>query len=198
MIYSYEGLLEKYSNYATPKMKIKREVEQGRLFIIKPGLYVDDKNVSKYSLAHIIYGPSYISFETALSYYGIIPERAEKVMCATTQKNKIKLYKNLFGEYLYRDVPNMAFPYGIETESVNSENIIRIASPEKALLDTLYTIKNVDSLRRLKILLFEDMRIDEDSLIKMNKQFIEEVGPLYKKRNIDLLIKLLGVICKTH
>ena len=198
MIFSYSMLLEQYANYAAPKMKIKRMVEKGQLYLIRPGVYTDDKDISKYSLAHIIYGPSYISFETALSYHGIIPEQAKNVMCATSQKNRNKQFKNNFGEYFYSDVPKDVFPFGVVVEKDGKGNLYKMATPEKALLDTLYKINNVDSIKRLKALLFEDLRIEEDSIAKMDAKFINDVGPMYKKKNIDLLIDMMRKICITN
>ena len=191
MIYTYSELIDKYSNYAAPKMKIKSLVDHGNLFAIRPGLYTDDKNISKLALSHIIYGPSYISFETALSYYGLIPERAVNVLSATTHKNRKKHFQNIFGDYFYRDVPFDVFSYGIDVERDKYGNIIRIAKVEKALLDTLYTVKNVRSEKQLRELLFDDLRINDNLFEELDANFIFEVGPKYKKKNIDYLIKML-------
>ncbi|MCR4874996.1 MAG: hypothetical protein K5923_04600 [Clostridia bacterium] len=198
MIFSYNMLLDRYSNYAAPKMKIKRMVEKGQLYLVRPGIYVDDREISKYALAHIIYGPSYISFETALSYHGIIPERAKNIISATTHKNRNKQFSNMFGDYYYKDVPQDVFPYGVAIEKDRQGNIYRMATPEKALLDTLYKINNVESIKKMKTLLFEDLRIEEESLMNMDIDFINEVGPLYKKKNIELFIRLVRKICTTN
>ena len=191
MIYTYSELIEKYSNYSAPKMKIKSLVEHGNLFAIRPGLYIDNKNISMLALSHMIYGPSYISFETALSYYGLIPERAVNVLSATTQKNRKKHFKNVFGDYYYRDVPFDVFSFGIDTTKDKYGNTIRIAIVEKALLDMLYTVKNVRSEKQLRELLFNDLRINDTLFEELDVNFIFEVGPKYKKKNIDYLIKML-------
>lgn len=191
MIFSYNMLLDEYANYANPKTKIKRLVEQGNLYQIRPGIYTDDNKISKYALAHLIYGPSYISFQTALSFWGLIPERAEAVLCATTAKNRTKHFSNAFSEYYYRDVPKNVFPFGITIQKDASGNEYKMASPEKALLDFLYSINNVDSIKKLTALLFEDMRIDEEAFNNLDYNFISEIGPLYKKKNINILIKMM-------
>ena len=191
MILTYNELIEKYSNYAAPKMKIKSLVGHGKLIKIRSGVYVNSLDISNYALSHIIYGPSYISFQTALSYYGLIPERSLSVLSATTQKNRKKHFKNVFGDYYYRDVPFDAFPYGIDNSADINGNIFRIATKEKAFLDTLYIINNVRSIKQLKELLFDDLRIDANVLNELDVKFIIEVGPKYKKKNIDLLINML-------
>ncbi len=58
---------------------IKRAISAGEIVNIRRGLYClareyQKKPISVYSLAERIYGPSYISMETALSYHGLIPE----------------------------------------------------------------------------------------------------------------------------
>ena len=56
-----------------------------------------------YLLAGSIYGPSYISFEFALSYYGLIPEAVHVVTCASFEKKKKKTYDTIFGTFTYRN-----------------------------------------------------------------------------------------------
>lgn len=75
-------------NYANKNNKISRDIKSKKLFRIIRGLYETNKNTPAYLLAGSIYGPSYISFEYALSYYGLIPERVTTVTCATFNKKK--------------------------------------------------------------------------------------------------------------
>ncbi len=94
--------LQEYSNKNT---KICREVKNGNLIKIVNGLYETDSNINGYLLAGSIYGPSYLSFDFALSYYGLIPEKVTAFTSATCNKNKKKSYNNQFGTFLYRFVP---------------------------------------------------------------------------------------------
>ena len=64
-------------------------------------------------VARVLFSPSYISFETALAYYGLIPERVYAIKSATFKKNKKKKYNNSFGLFLYQDVNPNAYPYDI-------------------------------------------------------------------------------------
>ena len=59
--------------YSNKNNKISRNIRDGKLFKITTGLYETNPNTPGYLLAGSIYGPSYISFEYALSYYGLIP-----------------------------------------------------------------------------------------------------------------------------
>lgn len=91
MIISSNAVKKNLSNYANKDNKISREIKDGKLFRIINGLYETDPNTPGYLLASSIYGPSYISFEYALSYYGLIPERVTTITCATFDKKKKKI-----------------------------------------------------------------------------------------------------------
>ena len=93
MIKTTAMLLEELREYGSPKSKLARMAERGECFPITRGLYETDRNAPAYLLAGSIYGPSYISFEYALSRYGLIPEAVYAVTCATFEKKKKKKYE---------------------------------------------------------------------------------------------------------
>ena len=66
-----------------------------------------------------------------------------------------------------------------------------IASKEKALCDLLYSKYPVRSIKDLKTLMFEDLRIDEDEFLKMDVEFIKEIAPLYHSNSLNALVKYL-------
>ena len=67
----------------------------------------------------------------------------------------------------------------------------QVATPEKALCDKLYTISPVKTVKDLKVLLFEDLRIYEDKFDELNKQDILKLAPLYRSTNLNLLETLI-------
>lgn len=184
MIFTTQMLMNKYNNYVNPKSKIKRLCNEGKLYRICQGLYVD-KRPSLYKLQSYIYGPSYISFAFALSYYGLIPEFGLNVSCATFNKNKTKEYFTDYGLIYYRDVPQKVFPYGVKT-IFNDEYLYRIATPEKALCDYLYSDGYIlEEESDFKKYLFDDLRIDEEEFEKLDFNFIVKIIPFYKKKVLD-------------
>ena len=183
-------LLEELNEYASPKTKLARLVKEGEYFPITKGLYETDLNVPGYLLAGSIYGPSYISFEFALSYYGMIPEAVYTITCATYEKKKKKKYINDFGTFTYRDIPAKAFPYGISLLK-EGEYYYRIAEIEKALCDQLYKLSPVSNINELRNLLIEDLRIEEEDLKKLNIEKIHQYLELYNNTNIKKLYSLL-------
>ena len=96
MIKTTAMLLEELKGYGSPKSKLARMAERGECFPITRGLYETDRNAPAYLLAGSIYGPSYISFEYALSRYGLIPEAVYAVTCATFEKKKKKKTRERF------------------------------------------------------------------------------------------------------
>ena len=190
MIKTTGMLIEELRDYASPKTKLSRMVHRGECFQIIKGLYETDKNVSAHLLAGSIYGPSYISFEYALSYYGLIPEAVYTVTCATFEKKKKKKYDTPFGSFSYRDVPSAVFPLFLELKQ-EGDYWYRIASPEKALCDQLYKMNPVNNIKELDSLLFEDLRVDETELGMLNQDIIAELCDKYHATNIKKLRTLL-------
>ena len=190
MILTTQMLIEQYQNYANPKAKIKRLVDGGDLYPVTRGIYESDKNVSGYCLAGAIFGPSYLSFDYALSVYGLIPEAVYMFTSATFDKKKIREQENHFGRFTYRDVPSEAYPFGIMVKEENGY-VYQMATPEKALCDKLYTMPPVTSQKEIERMLFEDLRIYRTEFEKLNADEILQIGDMYHCNNLKYLMKYL-------
>lgn len=190
MIITTQQLKEQYSDYVDLNGRIARDVKQGKLFPLVKGVYETNPNADGSKLAQFIYGPSYLSFDYALAEYGLIPEAVHAFTCATFNKRKTKTYENKFGTFIYRDVPINAFSYGVIAK-VDGDYVYQTATPEKALCDKLYSISPIKSIKGLKNLLFEDLRIDEDKFNELNRQEILELAPLYHSTNLNFLAKFI-------
>lgn len=190
MIVTILDLKEKYKNYTDINGKIKRDVDNRILFPIVRGIYETNGNTDGYLLSSYIYGPSYLSFEYALSFHSIIPERVVVYTNATFNKRKSKAYKNHFGLFTYRDVPKEAFPFFVQVYERDSYAYF-IASPEKALCDLLYIKQPVKSIIELKMLLFEDIRFNREAFKLLNYDDMMFLSKKYISSNIKFLIKLI-------
>ena len=176
--------------YSNKNNKISRDIRDGKLFKITIGLYETNPNTPGYLLAGSIYGPSYISFEYALSYYGLIPERVTTITCATFDKKKKKQYNTDFGVFTYRDVPVLVYPEEIILKEENNYSY-QIATPEKALCDKLYTLAPLDNYSNLENMLFNDLRIDVEGFNKLDASKIEKISELYHSTNVALLARYM-------
>lgn len=183
-------LMNDYLHYKAPGDKVLRMINEGHYIKITKGLYETDANVSGYLLANAIYGPSYLSFEFALSYHGLIPEAVYTYTSATFKKKKEKKYTNFFGTFTYKDIPAKAFPYEIQVIKENAY-VYKIASGEKALCDKLYMLKPVKNKKEMVFLLFNELRIDETKFDELNKDILLELCDLYPSTNLRILKKVI-------
>ena len=177
-------------NYSNKNNKLSRDIRDGKLFKIIKGLYETNPNTPGYLLSGSIYGPSYISFEYALAYYGLIPERVSTITCATFNKKKKKKYYTDFGVFTYRDIPDIVYPEEILLKTENDYSY-QIATPEKALCDKLYTLSPLTNYKDLEKMLFSDLRIDEEEFQKLDINKIERLSNLYHSTNVSLLAKYM-------
>ena len=192
MIYDLQSLKIRYKDYANINQKISLECKNGKLTRIKRGLYSDDLLGDIEVIANLCYAPSYISFEYALSYYGLIPEFVSTLTSAIYGKKNNKVYKLENAIFEYNSIPDKVFSKGILLKKNQKDLNYKIASKEKALCDMLYLKYPVRSIKDLKYLLFEDLRIDEDELFSLDKDFINEIAPLYHSNTLNTFLKFIN------
>lgn len=109
---------------------------------------IDEKIL--FVIANKIYSPSYVSMETALSYYGIIPESVYTITSTTTRRTRG--LKSGIGQFEYLSVqPKIFFGYRLESSEISS---FKIAEPEKAILDFLNTRTDIDNQSELEEMRF--------------------------------------------
>ena len=190
MILTTLNLKEKYKDYTDVNGKIKRDVDNGILFPLVRGIYETNGSTDGFLLASFIYGPSYLSFEYALSFHNMIPERVVVYTNATFNKRKTKSYQNHFGLFTYRDIPKEAFPFFVKAYEVDTYSYF-IANPEKALCDMLYIKQPVRSIKEIKMLLFENLRINKEAFDQLIFEDIIFLSNKYKSNNIKYLIKYI-------
>lgn len=190
MVLTTSILKNRYSDYKNPLDKIKRDTQSGIIIRLTRGIYETDRNVNPCFLASSILSPSYLSFDFALSYYGLIPERVVSITSASLGLRKNKTFVNYFGRYEFSDIPSTAFSEGL-TYIEDGEYMAKIATKEKAICDSLCKWRVVNSVKELKHLLFIDKRIDEEEFGSCDFVLMSRLASLYKKTNLDLLVRLI-------
>jgi len=160
------------------------------LYIVNPDLF--DRATDPRLCANHIYGPSYVSLQWALRYYGMIPEQVFVVTSVTTKRSRT--FQTPIGTFNYMQVPSLYFPIGVE--SVGSDGIcFLMASREKALCDTILYDDYVPrrSIKALLEYLEDDIRLDMDQLRDLNIDVIEECAKVGRKAQIfSNLIKIIN------
>ncbi len=179
---------DEYKNYASPRNKVSRMNRSGDLIRIRRGLYLkkNDPDISLRILANIIYGPSYISYKYAMSYHGLIPEQVKSITSAVFRKNKTKTFRTPLSEFRYYLIPVDAYPYGV-MRLPEGQSFFLIASPEKALCDTIIKVRPVGSRKDFEILLHENLRIEREDVLNLDAGAIGFLAPLYRRTNVNQL-----------
>lgn len=192
--FDYSLLMHVLDGYAKPRDKVTRYLREGDIIRIKKGLYIFGERwrkglVSTEVLANLIYGPSYISLEYALSYYGLIPERVEHITSVTTQKNKE--FATPVGIFTYHHLPLDRYQIGIRQERIDKTRYFLIASKEKALADLVALQKPILDREKLWDYLIEGLRIDKKALLKFNRSHLREIALAYHQEDVNQLYQLI-------
>jgi predicted transcriptional regulator of viral defense system len=160
--------------------------QKGYLLKIKRGYYCfTERNRGEHFLyfaANKIYSPSYISFESALTYYNLIPEGVFTTTSATT-KNTAN-YASTLGSFSYRHIKStLFFGYKLLNEK---DFTIKIAEPEKVILDYFY-INKINSFEEIEALRLNAIVAKE--IISFDKLRIYQ--KLFSSKILDNRIRML-------
>ncbi|MBP5613593.1 MAG: hypothetical protein J6X35_05570 [Bacteroidales bacterium] len=174
-----------------------RELERaGEIIRLKRGLYVvspeiSGKPLSSELVANRLYGPSYVSMQTALRYYGLIPEAVYVTQSLTVKHSRC--FENAVGRFQYLSCHPDYFSIGLAQISEDGCNFV-MASPEKALCDLVVNTPGLNLRYKKELLewLEEDIRLDMDAFSRMNPEIIRQCAAIGKKKNtLNLLVERL-------
>ncbi len=177
--------------------KIAYMVNKGELIRLKKGLYTLGKDyqtasIDTISLANMLYAPSYVSFDYALSYYGLIPERVYEVTSATMRMKKE--FDTPLGRFTYKPVPLQAYALGVDWLYDDIHGGKLIATSEKALCDKIRSDRGIGRLSQQAVrdYLEFDLRIDMDLLYALDAELIMVIATAYRSSNLKNLSKLIS------
>lgn len=183
--------------YKRPNDKIKSLKDNGIIKSVIRGIYIPGENVNMQMpesslIANHIYGPSYLSMETALSHYGLIPERVYAVTSMTTKPSKD--FRTSIGLYSYSHLPLPYYAFGIRNVKLQENQRVIMASPEKALTDKIATTPGVilRSIKNAQNYVFENLRMEQSDLKDFNTtQMRSWLSNAPKKESLEILIKMM-------
>lgn len=123
---------------------VKRALANDEILCIRRGLYAlapryRHNPLNVFALAEHIYGPSYVSMESALCHHGWIPEAVPTCTCASY--GNAKTFETPLGAFVYRRVPQRCFFAGVSRVQDADGQVYIMASPAKALADYTYVHK---------------------------------------------------------
>ena len=190
-------ILELLSDYQSPNDKISELLKSKELISIRRGLYItgpkmDLTTPEPFLIANHLRGPSYVSLESALSYWNMIPERAYEISSVTIKTSK--LYKTPVGRFSYQQLKIPYYSYGIKNIKYSPKQTMLVASPEKALCDKVVLTPKIylRSIKQTREFLLEDLRMDSEVLGTLDTKVMELwIKNAPKKSSLKMLIKTL-------
>jgi len=159
---------------------INYHLKTGLFAKLRNGLYtLADYPANHYLIANRLYEPSYISFDTALSFYGVIPETIYTITSATTKTTREFEAENV--KFVYHRIKKKTYTGYKPIKYLDST--ILIAEPEKALADFLYFV----------VLKKRQLHYERLDFKKVKKNKLLFYAELFKKPKIIELIDKLYV-----
>jgi predicted transcriptional regulator of viral defense system len=165
---------------------VKRAVAAGEIVRIRRGLYClaspyRAAPLNLYALAQYVFGPSYISLESALSHYGWIPEAVYTVTSTCVAESRT--FRTPLGTFSYTRVPQNFFYAAVTRETDDSAgDVALIARPIKALADYVYAYRKEWSTPEPAL---QSLRIDRDDLASVTTEEMDEAVESYRSRRVQ-------------
>lgn len=192
----YQQLMSLLRGYAKPRDRVSALLADGSLVRVKKGLYVFGERyrrgpIRREVLANLIYGPSYVSLDYALSSYSMIPERVENVTSVTVAEKR--RFNTPLGTFTYQPLSNARYAPGIHWRGEGDIRFL-MASREKALVDKVWTDKRFKptELSDFEPYLTDDLRLDEECLQALDQEFIAVLADAFASKKLRLLVRYLG------
>ncbi|WP_246862721.1 hypothetical protein [Pedobacter sp. KBS0701] len=193
-------MVDLLKDYKRPNDKILALKADGLIEPIKKGLYIVGRSVGTERpenalLVNHILGPSYLSMESALSHYGLIPEKVYAVTSMTTKASR--KFETQIGLFTYTNLPLPYYAFGLAMINFSKDQIAIVATPEKALCDKIVTAAgiNLRSVSSAKDYVFRNLRMEEIDLAKFDILAINswlEHAP--KSTSLEMLTKMIETI----
>jgi predicted transcriptional regulator of viral defense system len=179
-----------------PEQKIKYLAKAGKILPLMRGWYLlnekEGANFSKFHVANLLYGPSYVSGLSALSHYGLISDRSITVTSMVFKRSKNLKTSIGFFNYIY--TKKEVFSIGINSvEMAENVNCV-LASPTKALYDHIVITPHLTFTGKqdLYSYLEDDLRYDIDRLKELDTKLLEQLANMGSKiRQISILLNLV-------
>lgn len=194
--FDYQLAMDRLRDYRAPRDRLGHLCASGEVVRVRRGLYVpgwrrgQEPPVEPLVLSGLIYGPSYVSLETALARHGLIPERVEEITCITSKR--AKRFDTPAGRFRYEPVNVRVFGLGLRLEQARGGSFF-LADPEKALCDRLAMISGLAAARDMQMVLEKDLRIEPDEVIRgFRLPLVAEIASAYRRKSVSAFHRWLA------
>ncbi len=188
------------TGYRKPKDKVTKLIANGDIIRLRRGIYAFGKRwrrrpISIEIVANMLLGPSALSLEYALHFYGFIPEAVHEITSITPKKNW--RYETPIGRFSYQHLAPRKFPVGLDWIQRGDGTSFYIATPEKAIADCLISrTPEIESPLALWDHLTESLRIEEAVIQNLDRHLIREIAEVYAKPVTQHLYNLVELRCR--
>lgn len=171
------------------RRQIDRWVKRGRILKLRRGVYMLVKpyvelTAHPFLVANTLKRASYVSLQSALAHYGLIPEYVPVITSITT--GRPEEVETPVGRFQFRHVAPRLF-YGFTEIEISRNQPILLAAPQKAIIDLLYMTPSSDEIEYIREL---RLRRPEHFNIADLQKSAERSGSSKVKRSVDRLNKL--------
>ena len=185
-----------YPDVKTKFAKVAQLERAGEIIRLRRNLFVVNPEETRLPLssgliANHLLAPSYVSMQTALRYYGLIPEAVYTIQSMTFKA--AKEFNTPVGNYCYYHISRETYPIGI-TQIKDGNSVYIMATPEKALCDLIANQPGINLRYKKEALEFleENLRFDMDRFCQLNPEiFLAYAKTGKKSTSILTILKLL-------
>ncbi|MHB8135744.1 MAG: type IV toxin-antitoxin system AbiEi family antitoxin domain-containing protein [Anaerolineaceae bacterium] len=156
------------------RLQLSRWVNSGRIYQLRRGLYAIAQPYQKvkphpFLVANHLQPASYVSLQSALAFYDMIPETLNITVSVTT--GRPERLETPLGIFEFRHIkPSLLFGY--QMTDLNGQNAL-LATPEKALLDLIYFQSGGESMNYLQELRLQNLERLELDLLRKHSEFFD-------------------------
>ena len=167
-VFSSSLLLSGDVSLSQVRLQLSRWVNAGRVVQLRRGIYQLASPLRKieahpFLVANRMQHGSYVSMQSALGYYGIIPEYVPVV--TSVGPGRPEKVHNPMGLFQYNHLSGSLL-YGYTQVEVSPRQFAFVATPEKALLDLIYLTPGADFPDYLQELRLQNPQALDLSLIE--------------------------------
>jgi len=174
------------------ELLLNRALKAGEILRLKRGTYLLAPEYRKtepppWTVAGLLLSPSHVSLETALAYYGLIPEAVYQVASVCTQRRRT--FDTPLGVFSYYCVPTKAPRAGVVAVTMPAPFWAYVATPLRAIADMVYLNRTVSWQKDGPGYLIESLRIDEEDLRELEFDRCTEITAAFRSRRVRDFLK---------
>ncbi len=160
------------------RVLLHRARAAGEVMRLKENLYIlaspyRKSSLHPFALALLLLSPSHVSLESALNYYGLIPETVRHVTCVSTTRSRE--FRTPLGIYSFQRVPSPYPRAGIVSVPVGDGQSAFLATPLRAIADMVFARRDVSWSKDGTAFLTDSLRIDPEDLAAISFEDFDDV-----------------------